>query len=83
MTDTALALLPAGETLHCFRQSVSGIAFGAVWPRERLVAAVQKARRRARSPREMASVGHGLVIEDEKGRLWVETRNEFSQKQGK
>jgi hypothetical protein len=74
----ALAMVKEGEYVHTFRQSAHGMLIGADWPRARIeeVLAVHPAELAG----EMATgMGHGLVVHDEHGWLFIATRKEYGE----
>lgn len=70
--DEAVAMLPEGDTVHTFRQA-GGMRLGADWPREDLLAHIAHHGAELAGPIAMR-MGHGLLIYDLAGLLFVETR---------
>ncbi len=73
--DEAVAMLPEGESIHTFRQSVNGILLGVSIGRERLLDLMRS--RRVELTGDLATrMGHGLALTDDQGFLFIATRRE-------
>jgi hypothetical protein len=70
--EEAIALLPAGEYVHTFRNP-GGIMLGADWDRAEIQTAIHKAGVRTLAGGVAMAVGHGLAIYDGGGWLFVAT----------
>lgn len=71
--EQAIAMLPDGDYIHTFRQTVSGVILGVNRERGEILAAIAKFKPEL-SGDVAASIGHGLVIEDGRGFIFIETR---------
>jgi hypothetical protein len=68
----AISRLPDTPRLHTFRGQRPPI--GADWTREKVVEAIRAAKAVKESPRAMLAMRHGVAFEDEKGWVFVETK---------
>ncbi len=72
--DTAVAMLPDGDRIHTFRQGGLGL-IGADWPREELLETIKKYPDALNETKGIAKgMGHGLVLVDDTGPLFIETQ---------
>jgi hypothetical protein len=71
--DKAVAMLPDGDTIHTFRSSIPGVIIGADWERENLLEAI-KIHNPELSGNQAAAMNHGLIIIDQHGPLFIETK---------
>jgi len=72
--DKAVAMLPDGDRVHTFRQGGMGL-IGADWPREKIVEAIEKYLDTLNETTGVSKgMGHGLVLVDDTGPLFIETR---------
>lgn len=71
--EDAVAMLPDGDQIHTLRQGGSGMTFGADWGRENILAVLKAGRPELAGPRA-TNMNHGLVLYDESGALFIETR---------
>lgn len=69
--EEAEKLLPRGESVHTYRQA-GYVLLGADWGREDLLALMRGHEIRVAGPHAQA-LGHGLVVHDEAGSLFIET----------
>lgn len=60
--------------VHTFRYSVPGMLLGADWPKTKLLAAMKKFVIHPSGPRAAESK-HGIVLFDERGPLFIETKD--------
>ncbi len=69
--EQSLGMLPITVNVHTFRQSAIAV-IGADWERDEIIKHIEKFG--AELAGEIATgMGHGLVVEDERGFLFVET----------
>lgn len=69
--DQAVAMLPDRDHIHTFRST--GMALiGADWPREKLIDAIRDYGSELSGPAS-TRMGHGIVLMDDKGPLFIET----------
>ena len=72
--DEAVAMLPDREKVHTFRQGGLGL-LGADWPREKILAAIKEHLDTLNETEGVSKrMGHGLVLVDDTGPLFIETR---------
>ena len=70
--EKAIAMLPDGEDVHTFRANGMGMMLGADWKRESLLEKMEENEIELSGP--MATgMGHGIVLIDETGPLFIET----------
>lgn len=72
--EEAEALLAEGDRVHTFRQS-SVALIGADWDRADILEALRTRRVQEAGPMAVR-MGHGLVLQDDRGLLFVATRQE-------
>ena len=86
IVEDALAMLPdppdattdedgeiTPDVIHTFRSAPNNMLVGADWPREKLVALIRTGKPELAG--EIATgMGHGLVVWDETGPLFIQTR---------
>jgi hypothetical protein len=72
--DEAVKLLPAGATVHTFRQA-GPMMLGADHTREGLLAAMKAAPEIQVTGPSAQAMKHGLAIEDDTGWLFIESAN--------
>ena len=68
----AIAMLPDKEDIHTFRNP-GGMLVGADWGREIIVEAIEKCGCEL-SGDQATTMKHGLVLQDEHGYLFIETK---------
>ena len=71
--EDACAMLPDKEMVHTFRNPSFGL-IGADWPKAVIVEALKKYGAEL-SGKVATSMKHGLVLKDESGFLFIETRD--------
>lgn len=71
--DEAIAMLPDGGTVHTFRQPAPGMLVGTDWDRDEVIAHIGFHGAELSGP-TATGMGHGLVIRDLVGVLFVETK---------
>ncbi len=69
--DQAVAMLPEAERIHTFRGALP-IMIGADWPRAALLDAIRTHGAELSGP-GATGMGHGIVLIDDKGLLFIET----------
>jgi hypothetical protein len=72
--NEATKMLPDGDTVHTFRNS-AGMLIGADWDRADVLDAIKKHGVEL-SGSQATAMGHGLVLEDATGFLFVETKKQ-------
>lgn len=72
--DEAIALIPEGDTIHTIRQ-FGASTLGADIPRAELMEKLKVAFLVKRAGAKSTRIGHGLALLDERGWLFVETKN--------
>lgn len=72
--EDAVAMLSDAlpDRVHTFRQA-GRFALGADWPREAILAALKAAAEIEIAGPEATAMGHGLVIHDDRGALFIAT----------
>lgn len=73
----ALSRLPEGETIHTLRP-MGEILFGSDWSRGRVEGAIRASALVEESGPGATEAAHGLVIEDDRGPVFIETRDNRS-----
>jgi hypothetical protein len=73
--EEAVAMLPDGEDIHTQRNPGIGMFIGADWSRDRLIEHIRKHGAELAGPIATA-MGKGLVVKDDNGPLFVETKRE-------
>ena len=73
-TEEALALLAEGDSVHTFRQAGPAL-IGADHPRETLVDSIREYGCQL-SGATATAMGHGMVLEDDHGYLFIATKPE-------
>lgn len=77
--EQAVGMLPEGEYVHTFRNP-NGILIGGDWKRDELVETFNKFGVGLSGPQATA-MKHGLVVKDDRGFLFVETKEKAEGKQ--
>lgn len=73
--EEAIEMLPDDEYVHTFRQSGIdgiGVLMGADWNRSDVIDAINKYKPQL-SGQTASSMGHGIVLEDDRGFVFIET----------
>lgn len=70
--DEAIAMLPDGDHVHTFR-GTGPVMIGTDWPRHILLETIQRHGAELSGP-NATRVRHGLVLFDDKGPLFIETK---------
>lgn len=70
--ETAVSMIGDGERVHCIRNSAPGLMLGADWDREDVLAAIKEHGAELAGPLA-TSMGHGLLLIDKRGPLFIET----------
>lgn len=73
--EQAVARLPDAQRIHTFRSSPLAL-LGANWERPALLDALRSAKTIEEAGPEASAMHHGLVLWDERGPLFIETRKE-------
>ena len=74
--DEALNMLPEREVVHTFRQAGFTI-IGCDWNRDDVINVMKKHIDTVQlSGKTATSMGHGIVMEDDRGYLFIETKEE-------
>lgn len=68
----AVKMLPEGDTIHTFR-SGRAMLIGADWSRIQIITAMEKFGVELSGP-SATFMNHGLVLKDETGHLFIETK---------
>ena len=71
--DDLIRLLPNKVRIHTFRNPLHGILVGADWDRAEILRACEKHGAELSGP-EATAMDHGIVVTDEKGPVFIETR---------
>ena len=66
-------MLPDGDSVHTFRNSIPGVMLGADWSREILLAKMEKSNLELSGP-GATGMKHGIVLFDDRGPLFIETK---------
>ncbi|MFA7121237.1 MAG: hypothetical protein WC277_07130 [Bacilli bacterium] len=75
-TEQAIAMLPDGDTIHTFRNSIPGVLLGADWERADVLDAIDKATTREIGGPACCAMKHGLVVWTGDSPLFVECRED-------
>lgn len=70
--ERAIEMIGDGERIHTFRNPAAGIMLGADWDRADLLEQIQKHGAEISGPLATAQ-GHGLLLIDDHGPLFIET----------
>jgi hypothetical protein len=71
--DEAVAMLPDGDSIHTFIESMSGVLLGADWERDEILK-VLKAGEPERTGPAASGMNHGLAVITPGRRLFIETK---------
>jgi hypothetical protein len=74
LPNAAIAMIPDQEMIHTFRNPGIGMLVGADWDRQELIKLIKNSKVELSGP-EAASMKHGLVLKDEYGYLFIETKD--------
>ncbi len=70
--DEAVRMLPDGDRIHTFRNAGFTL-IGADWPRDKLLVAIKQYGAELSGPMS-SQMGHGMVLFDDKGPLFIEVK---------
>ncbi|MBP2643946.1 MAG: hypothetical protein H6Q67_1833 [Firmicutes bacterium] len=70
--EEAISMLPEGDNIHTFR-SKGFLLMGADWSRDKIIKSIDKYGCEL-SGEQATSMSHGIVLKDDVGYLFIETR---------